>query len=530
MHPKSCGIMEDSCDGMAGTKEDVMGTTAGRANSFGELISIGSIEPLNNGGAPEQKVRRDAYVWRPAAAVIPFLPRNFEIPFMCMESEGVRRFGPPDSARFCHQAAIAGQAILDSRGVLSQELRATHCMMRLLFQQGPRLRERLRRRTYSSESDLIVRNEFVVGTRSDVLPDDLGGVGPQRWSVKRLLEEGRRDAQKHGICSPTFRECIIWGVDFEAQLHPTNLNEVPPERIRALLRQILFDLGPTVVKIDATKKDQVYGRLVDAMQSHLNDSDDDFNHWFFENSDGVIHQIAKKKRPDGPIERQVVRQTVLEIVADSWSYVGGAISEFTKSISMAIDPPLTPDERSAFDVVYRRNPHLGGLPLILLHEQFPELQHAVLAIMENPHAAESWGRFVRALQTHATMSARRREADKLIKHTTKSVKQLNEWQCEDDDCPKSLVTSDGLAALESQPESDCASDFDEIATALLKRQGKQCKCTEGPDWAAKLKKGQKSNSEIKLTAECRRCARKASLSVPREQFVQVARDVVSLKD
>lgn len=506
-----------------------MRTTAGRANSVGELIPIGSTESLNNVGTPAQKVRRDAYVWRPAAAVIPFLPRNFEVPFVCMELEGVRRFGPPDSARFCHQAAIAGQAIWESRGKLSPELRFTHCMMRLLFQQGPRLRERLRTRSYSSLGDLLVKNEHAIGAHSDVLPDDLGGIGPQRWSAKRLLEEGRRTAQQHGICSPTIHECIIWGVDFEAQLHPTSLDGVPAERIQALLRQALFDLGPAEVSIDAALKNLVYGRMVDAVRLHLNDSDVDFNRWFFEKVDGVVHQIAKRRRPDGPIERQTVRQTVLELVADSWPYVGGAINEFMKSISTSIDPPLTPDDQSVFDVIYRRNPYLGELPMILLHEQFPELQRAVLAIMENPRAAESWGRFVRAIQTHATMSARRREADKLRKRSNKSVKQLNGWQREDDDCPKSLVTSGGLAALESQPESHCASEFDEIVTVLLKRHGKQCKCTEEPDWEAKLKKGQKSNSEIKLTAVCRRCARRAALSVPREQFEQVAREVVSLE-
>ena len=441
------------------------------------------------------------------------LPPDFEIELLCLGSEGTRRISPSDSATsFCSQAAMAGLAIRESYGGLHPAMRATIHRMRLLFQLGPQLQERLRIRSVFTAKDLWVHDKFAVGIHPDVLPDDFGGIDPEsRWSVNRLLEEGKQAAQNDGVICPTTHQCICWGVDCEARLHPSNLSELSAAKIRVLLRNVLFDLGSSEVKVDAELKDRVYGRLADAMHPHLDDSDSEFNHWFFANFDGIVRQIGKRKLPDGPIDRAVVRQTMLEIVADSWHYVGRAVSDFMRIVGMAFDPPLTPDEQATFNTLYHRNPRLGDLPLILFHEQFPELRPSVLAILESPSAVENWGRFHRAFQSFATMSVRRRAADKLRKRSTKLTEKVNER-------PSELA---GRYAPVVDPQS--RSEFDEIACEILEKEGVKCCCEMRPDWQARL--GDESISEIKLHVMCRRCGHQCNWKGPRTTFELEAKRV-----
>ena len=113
-------------------------------HSFGQLVPNPPNQPSGLTSAPDQSAQRTDYLWTPSPKLIPFLPSNLEIPFVCLQVSGTRRFGPAETATsFCVQAALAGQAICESLGRLLPEQRANFNMMRLLFQLGSQQQERL---------------------------------------------------------------------------------------------------------------------------------------------------------------------------------------------------------------------------------------------------------------------------------------------------------------------------------------------------------------------------------------------------
>ena len=240
------------------------------------------------------------------------------------------------------------------------------------------------------------------------------------------------------------------------------------------------------------------------MQRHLDEPPDEFNRWFFDNLDGIVHQLSKRKLPDGPIQREVVRQTILEIVFDSWSYMGRSVSTFMRSVSSAMNPPLSSDEQVEFDVLYRRSPYLGDLPLILFHEQFPKISPAVFAIWDSPDAPRAWGHLRRVLQTYATMVSRRREVNRLKKRRRGRRHSL---------------TPD----VEPVDGRDGLTEFQTIAQELLELGGMQCDCETGSEWDAQLVERTEASPEIVLNIRCGRCNVKRTLRVPREQFAQRVR-------
>ena len=219
-----------------------MDETHAEARPFGQLISVPSDRLSSLTDVSDQRVRRADFVWTPSREIIPFLPAEFEIHFACLGIPGTRRLRPVGSiSSFCVAAARAGQAILDHLGRLSPGLRANFNMMTLLFQLGPRLRERLHACSLWTAEELSVSGALALELFPDILPEDFGiGNGSrERWSVHRLLEEGRQAAHKAGITNPTEEECIVSGVDHEATIHPVELAGVSADKIRTLLRYSL---------------------------------------------------------------------------------------------------------------------------------------------------------------------------------------------------------------------------------------------------------------------------------------------------
>ena len=99
-------------------------------------------------------------------------------------------------------------------------------------------------------------------------------------------------------------------------------------------------------------KESVYGRLVDAIEKHVAANGQEFHRWLYDEFDSIIKQISTRKRPDGPIPRELVRQAILQLSVESWRYLGSTIAVFTQLLREQVRHQLSSRDLVAFDVLY----------------------------------------------------------------------------------------------------------------------------------------------------------------------------------
>jgi|GEM_PF-3700728 len=427
------------------------------------------------------------YRWIPPQCLGRHLPVNFSIEFVHIDDGCQRRLMPAASTiEFTLQAAIVGMARMKARrqpaGVL-----ATYRMMYFLFQLGPQLRERLDRR-------LNYLIDLYGDNRTRLYDHLLDGVGTstaagETWTVLNLLEHGCIAAEQAGIETPDFQTRLAYGIDRDAAQRPIELTPMSAAEAAQRLRIILFDTGPNPGGITEAVKERVYGRLVDALQSHLGEDSDNFRRWFFKNLDNIIHQISKRKKPDGPIDRELVRQVVLELTFQSFSCVGQLVSHCMETVRECIEPRLADSDQAVFDAVYGPSDHFGDIPLILLSEQFPALQPSVLAVLEQPGNPERWGRLLRAMQTYAGILLRLRQHDRKRKGglVERQLDERNE--------------------LRDRRREACSdwNDFEELLAHKWRAEGIQCLCSESPLWKLVRPESEPGAEPIEIQMICQVC-------------------------
>src|SRR5688572_20959468 len=115
-----------------------MSSTQPGSSQYGRLERRCEIsEPI-----PREHVGRTCYRWCPSLLSSPYLPPDFFVDFICLESAGERRLIPEqEMPAFLGRAALAGLAILRAKSTLSPETVSTYHVMRLLFQLSSQLRE-----------------------------------------------------------------------------------------------------------------------------------------------------------------------------------------------------------------------------------------------------------------------------------------------------------------------------------------------------------------------------------------------------
>ena len=74
----------------------------------------------------------------------------------------------------------------------------------------------------------------------------------------------------------------------------------------------------------------------------------------------LVHRISKQVKGGGPIPREVVRQALLELVWDSYRYVGDCVSLQMQAFLLTLPTPPTAEERAAFEAVYLKQPTWAG--------------------------------------------------------------------------------------------------------------------------------------------------------------------------
>ena len=384
------------------------------------------VEPLGSNqitgrtvGSPTLEVDFHKYEWRPSAEIREHLPEDYRVSLNAMSCRGeCRRLYPEDPDEFVRNALLGGSAILTRVKHLDAEHRHTYNLMRLLFQYGPLVREALDR-TFSRAVDLMVLGTLQqeLGC-ADVLPDSLGrnaaGKG-KRWTIHRLIEAGQEEAKARELRRFSSTDIIRLGLHSAARRNPVDIGGLTTEQAAGLLRLSLFDLGPANVPVDEATKAEVLGRLQDALERHLADSDEDFDEWFFQKRDGIVHQISKRKSGPGPIDRAVVREVLLEAVFHSMQYMGQCVNAQMFDFVQAIQPPLSHDDRALFEVLYFAQPWLAGIPLAVVHRYFAPTREAIEDLWLDPRDPEKAGVLLRVLQYHGEMVSKRRQADRAAK-------------------------------------------------------------------------------------------------------------------
>ena len=313
--------------------------------------------------------------WRPQEKLQKELPTDFCLSLAVFrDGVGHRRVVPCGGVEaFFIEASLLGQVICESNGTLAPEQSRSFDAQRWIFQQRPWLRETFGRR-FKQIADLRIASASGVGEKN-ILPQTLGGGSNavDGWSISELLSQGRSLAEEWGIASPNTEEQIRFGLFKAALDNPYDLEELSPEMRVDALRHLLFD---QVLELDADQTKDSLGwyqlvsdRLAVALYKHRNDSTERFGDWLIKKSDGVIHQIAKVKRDGGTIPQPMVRECRIQMIVDAYQSMSQCIHVAMLEIRKFLPNDLTQRELEYFDVLYRRQPELGMLPLILLRDQ-----------------------------------------------------------------------------------------------------------------------------------------------------------------
>ncbi len=237
-----------------------------------------------------------------------------------------------------------------------------------------------------------------------------------------------------------------------------------------MIRLGLFDFDAETHSVDEEIKVRIVERLLTALERHVGDPPDQFRKWFFEEADNLVHQVAKKKRRGGPVDRSAVRSVLLQVVCDAHEYIAGCLLVAMRAFAAALPQPLTASEMDLFSLLYLKPPTLGGIPLIMLHDRLPSLRECAVDLLCEPGDSRVVGTFLRVLNYYAAMARNRREADR---RRTQSIHHRN-----DDGRPALRYDLDEEAVVIAGTDDQ----QHEVIAALLESRKASCRCATNDDW------------------------------------------------
>jgi hypothetical protein len=471
--------------------------------SFGE-VTVEEAEAVRlrpRGVATEFRAPRLKYTWRPPQSLWEQLPPNFELPLQgVVAPDGVRRFYPWTSfEHFLALTSAGGLAILCQRQGLSGHQRHSYRTMRLLFLLARRMAEFFDHKFNHTRDLSIVPSGRTDPTETDILPDDLGqdprGRG-ERWSMQGLIARGAEAARSAGYVQPSTAHCIHYGLIEAARLKPL---PIPEDKVPLLVRSALFNVDP-IEELDPELLDIVTERLLLALRHHLEDATDRFYKWFLPPHSSLVHQIAKQKQSrGGQLEQEDVRKALLWLGGQAYEFASNSIRAQMRCFQNALPIRLTDRERLLFESMHLPQPYLGNLPLTLLVERFGFIKGLLWELWESLPDLGLVPVLYRLLDYYATMAARRREVDRLIKSG------------------RPLVFDE--AAYE--PQTQC-NFFQEIAAEIREIRGIDCGCWRR-EWWAELKG--KPGAKLRILHRCLVCNAQAETMLTCEEFANVGRSI-----
>ena len=398
------------------------------------------------------------YVWRPSRELAADLPADYRLELVALRgTDGTRRFAPDGPIQaFVVTASLGGLAILDRIRELTPEERSTYQLMRLIFQTGPSFREFLHR-SFSRSSDLYTPGQS--GDERHILPETLGVDAKGRgrpWTPADILAHGRAASGKPDVAPA---EVIRLGLTAAAQRNPLDPAGMSETEARAMVRMAMFDFDPVDTPLTEEKRAVIRERLLQSVECHLNLDGDAFRGWLFENLDNIVHGIAKRKTGGRKVDRVDVRQALLELAFDAYTYVGDCVCLQMQAFVKSLPTPLTVTERGVFESMYYKQNYLGGMPLVLLFDRFGLLRDAILALWNEPTEEHRTGVVMRMLSDYGVMVRTRRAADRDVKRR------------------QSARTATGRPSVATMANpNDLAADpmnnrFQEIAAAMREQRG-----------------------------------------------------------
>jgi hypothetical protein len=366
--------------------------------------------------------------WRPPEGLAQFLPENFKIPIDCYTGpDGLRRIVPRcNFEELIDLGAMGGLAVIHRVRGFNKEVDRSYREMLLIHQH---VRGRTCRGTHGMKEHLTREFEYSrdlyirrLGRESDaerdVLPDDIGmaasGAG-SRWSVTRLMQCGRELAQDAGHRNPASKQAIEFGLYEAASRNPL---DVAADEAAGLVQTALFDRGGSTGAPSPQVLETVTSRLLEAINSHLDDEREAFDAWFCGPSNSLVKQIAQQKSGPGRLPREDVRQALLYLGWQAYTYVGQCVHALMRTIKNSIPEPLNEEERCLFEQMHESQPYYGGLPLAMLAERTAFLKRAALAIWNEPGNSEHIRVLHRVLNYYGEMMSKRRQADRQSKQHT----------------------------------------------------------------------------------------------------------------
>lgn len=366
----------------------------------------------------ELLVEQATYLWTPSIALEEDLPNGFQIAFdVSRYPDGLRRFAPDGGLNaFEPRAWLAGLAVLSASSGLSADYVFSYQAMHLVFGRAQHVQAHLDR-AFCSPADLIVRRGGRGGgVEATILPESLGkdaaGRG-QRWSVTRLLQEGRERAVSDGVTNCSQAQAIAYGLMVAAERNPLEVTDADAE---TLVRMALFDCEASGATPTQACLGQVQARLLAAIEKHQDDEQDDFDNWFRGGKSNLPKSLANQaKATGGRLDLAAVQAALLELVWKSYRYEATCLNAFAQAFIQALPDPLSAEERNLFAQMYQPQPYLGGLPLALVSERSLLLRPVLLSIWTSPSDQKLWKVLWRLLQYYAEMISRRRRADRQSK-------------------------------------------------------------------------------------------------------------------
>jgi hypothetical protein len=467
-----------------------------------------------NSGGVRRNITQSRYTWRPPRDLAAELPSGFSLVFLCFACEGgVRRFVPfKFTEAFIHEAALGGLTLLTREHQLTSEHQFSYGYYRMLFRKSANLREHLDRK-FARYSELCITTSGRTQGDSHVLPEDLGldvnGRGTP-WSPAILMARGREEARNIGETDTSSAKLIRLGLLVAAERNPIDTDTLSEVSSLALIRQAFFDFGPVQGPLDEGIIEKVRARLSAALERHHDLDSKAFSHWFYEATDNLVHAVAKQKKHGGRLSREMVRQALLDEVFRSFIYVGDCVHFQMTAFARALDPPLDAEERAQFELVYRKQCFLGGLPLVLLLDRFEFLRESMINMWENPHDTSRIGVLLRLLAFYGEMVTKRRAADRSLKNPSGE---------------KVGFIPDSIPAPKSDQDS-ASGDFQTIATVFRESRRASCRCRTTRDWRASLVVDDAHPELVRIDDTCGTCGVSEGIELSRADFERAGREIL----